>query len=107
MKASNLFVCFAVLATSSEITQFRAALLGGGARHRQLALGNRPGRGRGTRPATRARDKRRMRVRNHRPTESLSEAETMGDRLVHFQRSLRLHESFRTYLVYLIPYGTQ
>ena len=63
------FLCIAVSQDPAKRAQFRVAVLGGGARPRERTHGDRPGGGRETRPATKARKKQRSRARDRRRTE--------------------------------------
>ena len=49
-------MCLAISQDPAKRAQFRVTLLGGGARPRECARGDRPGGGRVTRPAARARE---------------------------------------------------
>ena len=64
-KSINFYYMSCRLARSSE-AQLRVAMLGGVARPREYAREDRPGGGRGTRTAARAREKRRSRARDRR-----------------------------------------
>ena len=68
-KKCRSFYFLAVSQDPAKRAQFRVAVLGGGARPRECARGDRPGGGRGTRSAGRARENRRSRARDQRRTD--------------------------------------